>query len=78
MRAPVTPSDAGTSGGSPNGSSSTPYHVWVRLRATNDSKFNDSMWVQFSDALDSSARPVYPIGSTSGLLPFVTGATGVF
>jgi hypothetical protein len=46
----------------------TPYHVWVRLRAANDSKYNDSVWVQFSDALDLNQNPVDPIGSTRGLL----------
>lgn len=46
----------------------TPYHVWLRLRAAGDSKYNDSVWVQFSDALDLNQAGVYPIGSTSGLL----------
>lgn len=45
----------------------TPYHVWVRLRATADSKYNDSVWVQFSDALDLNQNAVYAIGSTQGL-----------
>jgi endonuclease/exonuclease/phosphatase family metal-dependent hydrolase len=45
----------------------TPYHVWIRLRATSDSKYNDSAWVQFSDALDLNQNAVYPIGSTRGL-----------
>ena len=44
-----------------------PYHVWVRLRASSNSKYNDSVWVQFSDALDLNQNAVYPIGSTSGL-----------
>ena len=45
----------------------TPYHVWFRLRAGADNKYNDSVWVQYSDATDSSGARVYPIGSTSGL-----------
>ena len=45
----------------------TPYHVWVRLRASSNSKYNDSVWVQFSDALDLNQGVVYPIGSTRGL-----------
>ena len=45
----------------------TPYHVWVRLRATSDSKYNDSVWVQFSDALDLNQSAVHQIGSTRGL-----------
>ena len=40
----------------------------MRLRAAADSKYNDSVWVQFSDAVDAGSNPVYPIGSTRGLL----------
>jgi hypothetical protein len=46
----------------------TPYRVWLRLRGTNDSKWNESAWVQFSDADNSSGSPVYRIGTTSALL----------
>lgn len=46
----------------------TKYHVWLRLRATDDSKYNDSVWVQFSDALNRGGETVYPIGSTQALL----------
>jgi hypothetical protein len=42
------------------------YHVWLRLRAAANSKWNDSVWVQFSDARIGEA-PAYPINSTSGL-----------
>ena len=45
----------------------TPYHVWVRLRATGDSKYNESVWVQFSDALDLNQKPIDAIGSTQAL-----------
>jgi len=45
----------------------TPYAIWLRIRATADSKFNESSWVQFSDAR-ADGGAVYPIGSTSGLL----------
>jgi hypothetical protein len=45
----------------------TPYKVWLRLRAANNSKWNDAVWVQFSDALVSgNAR--YRIGTTNALL----------
>lgn len=43
------------------------YHVWLRLRAGSDSKYNDSVWVQFSDALDSNGSSIYTSGTTSGL-----------
>jgi endonuclease/exonuclease/phosphatase family metal-dependent hydrolase len=46
----------------------TTYHVWLRMRATNDSKWNDSVWVQFSDAIDTNGSAAYRIGTTSGLL----------
>jgi probable HAF family extracellular repeat protein len=45
----------------------TPYRLWVRLRGTGDTKFSESVWVQFSDAL-ANGGSIYPIGSTSGLL----------
>jgi subtilisin family serine protease/regulation of enolase protein 1 (concanavalin A-like superfamily) len=47
--------------------SNTPYRIWLRLRALNDSKFNDAVWVQFSDS-NANGLPIYRIGSVSGLL----------
>ncbi|HEY1912072.1 MAG TPA: hypothetical protein VGG73_14195, partial [Vicinamibacterales bacterium] len=44
----------------------TPYRFWMRMQALNNSKFNDSLWVQFSDAL-ANGSPIYPINSSSGL-----------
>ena len=43
------------------------YRIWLRLRAVGDSKYNDSVWVQFSDSLVNGS-PAYRINSTSGLL----------
>jgi endonuclease/exonuclease/phosphatase family metal-dependent hydrolase len=51
-----------------NADGSTPYHVWLRMRAGSNSKWNDSVWVQFSDAVDQNGSPIYQIGSTSALL----------
>jgi hypothetical protein len=45
----------------------TPYTIWLRIQALANSKWNDSLWVQFSDAL-ANGTPIYPIGTTSGLL----------
>jgi regulation of enolase protein 1 (concanavalin A-like superfamily) len=45
----------------------TPYTLWLRIRAISNNKYNDSLWVQFSDA-QVGGSPVYPIGSTAGLL----------
>jgi hypothetical protein len=44
-----------------------PYRIWLRLKALNNDKFNDAVWVQFSDAR-VNGQPVYPLNSTSGLL----------
>jgi regulation of enolase protein 1 (concanavalin A-like superfamily) len=41
-----------------------PYHLWVRMKADNDSYQNDSVWVQFSDSVDAGGHPVWRIGST--------------
>jgi hypothetical protein len=45
----------------------TPYRVWLRLRALGNSKFNDSVWVQFTDAT-ASGSPIYRVNTTDGLL----------
>ncbi len=41
----------------------TPYHLWLRMRAERDYYGNDSVHVQFSDAVTASLTPVYAIGS---------------
>ena len=43
-----------------------PYHLWIRLRASNNSLSNDSVTAQFSDSLDVFSTPVYQVGSSSG------------
>jgi endonuclease/exonuclease/phosphatase family metal-dependent hydrolase len=48
--------------------SNTAYHVWLRLRAAGNSKWNDSVWVQFSDALHANRSAAYRIHTTNGLL----------
>ena len=50
-----------------NANAGTPYRLWLRMKAANNSKYNDALWVQFSDAR-ASGSPVFAIGSTSGLL----------
>ena len=47
--------------------SATPYHVWVRMRASGDSKFSDSLFAQFSDAISSTGAALYSIGSSNAL-----------
>ena len=59
-----------------NASAGTPYTIWMRLRALADSKFNDSLWVQFSDA-NVNGSPAYGMNSSSGLLVnLATDSTG--
>ena len=43
-----------------NADANTPYAIWLRLKATANSKCNDAVWVQFSDALANGA-PVVPV-----------------
>jgi hypothetical protein len=43
----------------------TPYHLWVRGRAQNDSWANDSAFVQFSGSVDGSGNAVSRIGTSS-------------
>jgi glucose/arabinose dehydrogenase len=43
----------------------TPYRLWIRGRAAGDSFANDSVFVQFSGAIDSAGQPIYRIGSTT-------------
>jgi len=43
----------------------TAYHVWVRLKAENDSKSNDSFYLQFSDSVTSSGAATQRIGTSS-------------
>jgi beta-propeller repeat-containing protein len=42
------------------------YRLWMRGRADNDNWANDSVFVQFSDSVDSAGAAVWQIGSTSG------------
>ena len=44
----------------------TAYRLWLRMRARNGSKYNDSVFVQFSNAYDKT-RAVYRIGTAEGL-----------
>jgi phosphatidylserine/phosphatidylglycerophosphate/cardiolipin synthase-like enzyme len=44
---------------------SVAYHLWVRLKAQNNSFGNDSVHVQFSGSVDSFGSPTWRIGTTS-------------
>jgi hypothetical protein len=45
----------------------TPYRIWMRMQAAANSKYNDAVWLQFSDAT-AGGSPIYQVGTTSGLL----------
>ena len=45
----------------------TPFHIWLRLRAGGQSKYNDSVFAQFSDAVNAQGGAVYRIGTTNAL-----------
>ena len=44
------------------------YKLWIRGKADGNSWANDSVHIQFSDAVDVNGNPVAPIGSTSALV----------
>src|SRR5687767_12104086 len=47
-------------------SAGRPYRLWIRGRAQNDYWGNDSVYVQFSNSVDSAGSAIYRIGTTSG------------
>ncbi len=48
-----------------NAQSATAYHLWMRGKALNDYWGNDSVFVQFSDSVDSTGSPTYRMGTTA-------------
>lgn len=42
----------------------TPYHLWLRMKADNNSWANDSVYAQFSGSVDAGGNPVFRIGTT--------------
>jgi endonuclease/exonuclease/phosphatase family metal-dependent hydrolase len=44
----------------------TAYRLWVRGKATNDSPYNDSVYVQFSASVDAGGAAAYRIGTADG------------
>ena len=58
-------------------SAGTPYHLWVRLRAQDDSLANDSVHVQFSDSTDANRAAILRIGiSSSAEIVLQNGSNG--
>jgi len=48
-----------------NAQANTNYRLWVRSKAQNDFWGNDSVFIQFSDSLNTSGSAVYRIGTTT-------------
>src|SRR6185369_14774600 len=53
-----------------------PYHLWIRMKADNDSWTNDSVFVQFSDSVDAEGNPVWRSGSTSATVVSLEDCSG--
>jgi PKD repeat protein len=54
------------------------YHLWIRARSLDNATSNDSVYVQFSDSVNSSKTAIYRIGTTSAapvVLQACSGAT---
>jgi hypothetical protein len=47
-----------------NAKAGLPYHLWIRMRAQNNSLSNDSVALQFSDSVDSGGSPIMRMGTT--------------
>lgn len=54
----------------------TPYHVWIRLKAGANSKYNDSVYLQWSDSVDGDGSALYRIGTTSSLTANLQSCSG--
>ncbi len=52
------------------------YHLWLRGKAAGNSYDNDSVYVQFSDSVNSSGTAVDRIGTTSGAAVVLQSCTG--
>jgi len=50
-----------------NAVANTPYHLWTRIRATGNNKYNDSLFAQFSDTVDAAGTAVWGLGTTGGV-----------
>jgi len=44
-----------------------PYHLWVRMKADDDSYYNDSVFVQFSGSENQNGAAAWRIGTTDAL-----------
>jgi len=55
----------------------TNYRVWLRMRAApSGSKYDDSVWMQFTGAVTSGGTPLWRTGTTSGQLVNLEACSG--
>lgn len=52
------------------------YHLWIRGKAANNSYTHDSVFVQFSDSVNSAGAATDRIGTTSAAAVVLQGCTG--
>ena len=52
------------------------YRVWLRLRGANNASDNDSVWVQFSGAVNAGGAPLWRTATGSGLLVNLESCSG--
>jgi hypothetical protein len=50
-----------------NVAAGAPYYLWMRMRATGNGYANDSLYVQFSGAVDAAGQPLARLGTTAAL-----------
>jgi Right handed beta helix region len=59
-----------------NAQGGVPYQVWLRMRADRNATSNDSVYLQFSGAIDASGNPVARIGTAAGAAVVLQDSTG--
>ena len=52
------------------------YHLWIRAKSLSNASSNDSVFVQFSDSVNSSKSAVYRIGTASAAPVVLQACTG--
>jgi phosphatidylserine/phosphatidylglycerophosphate/cardiolipin synthase-like enzyme len=61
-----------------NARAGTPYRLWMRGKAYNDSQYNDSVYVQFDDSVDAGGNAVYRFDTLSATQVNIEDCTGCF
>ena len=55
---------------------STTYQLWFRMSGAANSKWNESIWVQFDNAVTTAGAPLWRVGSSSALLVNLENCSG--